>query len=173
MLATFTSRIFENNKKLKPQFYDKMGAPRGNKNGRLFSKTRQPGKRPGRKPSLINEFVKEFNMEDESRQISREDANKLLWHMMCCNKTDFEAMSRNTDLPISILSQIFAIAEDLKNKRTNTVDKIWDRLYGKSPLKVELSGPQGIPLIPKGPMSRKDYEKLLDELESTGTISKK
>ena len=143
-----------------------MGAPKGNKNGRLFSKARQPGKRPGRKKSLINEFIKDFNLVDGSRQISREDANKLLWHILCCNKADFEAMSRNSDLPISLLSQIRAIAEDLKNGKTNTVDKIWDAIWGKSFQTMELTGAKSLPLIPAGPMSRKGYLKLLEDIQN-------
>jgi len=150
-----------------------MGAPKGNKNGRLFSKTRQPGKRPGRKSSMMNEFIKDFNLEDESRQISHEDANKLLWHILGCNKANFEAMFRNTDLPISILTQMIAIADDMKNKKCDTVNKIWDRIFGKSLQTMELTGAKSLPLIPAGPMSRMGYKELLVELQSTGTISKK
>ena len=144
-----------------------MAAHKGNKTGRQFTSARQP-KNPGRKRTRINEFVKAFNLEDESRQISREDANKLLMHLLSCNKTEFEAMSRNADLPISILSQIIAIAEDLKNKKTDTVDKISDRLYGKSVQPMELTGAGGKPLVPSGPMSRKAYEELLTKLKCGG-----
>lgn len=145
-----------------------MGAPRGNKNGRLFSKSRQPGKRVGRKSSLINEFIKAFNLEDESRQISREDANKLLSHILSCNKTEFESMARNIDLPVSIVCQMVAIAEDMKNKKCDNVNKIWDRLYGKAPMMIELAGASGTPLIPDIPMSRVALQELLKTIQQNG-----
>ena len=141
-----------------------MPAPKGNKNGKRFSATRQP-KNPGRKPSRMNEFIKAFNLEDESRQISREDATKLLVHLLGCNKAQLELMARNQDLPVSIVCQILAIVDDIANKKTDTVDKIADRLYGKSMQPLELTGAQGSPLIPTAPMSRKGYEALLNKLK--------
>lgn len=141
-----------------------MGAPKGNTNGNRFSEKRQPKNRTGRKPSRMNAFIKQYNLENPEEIISREDANKLLQYILSCNKVQFEALSRNGDLPVSILAQIFSIAEDLKNKKTDTIDRITDRLYGKTTQPMELTGAKGTPLIPSGPMSRKDYEKLLLKL---------
>lgn len=141
-----------------------MAAKKGNNTGKRFSKTRQPAK-AGRKKTRMNEFIKAFNLEDESRQISREDAIRLHVHLLSCNKAQLELMARNSDLPVSIVCQILAIVDDLQNKKTDTVDKIAASLYGKAVQLIELTGAAGTPLIPSKPMSRKAYETLLIKLK--------
>lgn len=113
----------------------------------------------------MGEFIKAFNMDDSTRAISREDAYKLMSHLLSCSKTQLEAMARNPDLPISIVCQIKAIVTDMANGKTDTVDKLFDRLYGKSMQPMEITGGEGMPLIPDKPMSRKEYEKLLNRLK--------
>jgi len=141
---------------------------KGNKRGKKFSAANQPAVR-GRKPSRMSEFIKSFNLEDPDRAISKEDAYKLLKHILFCNKSQLEAMARNSDLPVAIVCQIKAIVTDIANGRTETVDKLFDRLYGKSMQPVELSGVSGRPLISNTPMSRKAYEELYNRLISGQT----
>jgi len=140
---------------------------KGNKKGNRFSKTNKP-KHPGRKPTRMNEFIKAFEMDDESRAISKEDAYRLMTHLLSCSKSQLEAMARNPDLPIAILTQIKAIITDLADGNTSTVDRLFDRLYGKSMQPMEITGAKGIPLIPDKPMSRKAYEQLLIKLQCGG-----
>lgn len=113
----------------------------------------------------MTEFIKAFSIEDPKRTISREDAFKLMGHLLSCNKAELETMARNPDLPISIVCQIKAIVTDMSLGKTDTVDKIFDRLYGKSTQPMELTGAQGTPLIPDKPMTRKEYESLLNKMK--------
>lgn len=136
----------------------------GNKLGRLFTTVNQPRSR-GRKPSRINQFIKAFSLDDPDRRISKEDAYKLMAHILSCSKAELETMARNPDLPISIVSQIKAIITELSLGKTDTVDKIFDRLYGKSTQPMELTGSQGTTLIPGEPMTRKEYETLLASMK--------
>lgn len=141
-----------------------MAAKKGNKTGRQFSKTHQPAKQ-GRKPTRMSEFIKAFKMDDESRAISKEDAVKLLTHLLSCSKPQLEIMARNPDLPVAIVCQIKAIITDMANGVTSTVDRIFDRVWGKATTPIEMTGANGTQLIPDRPMSRKDYEKLLNDLK--------
>lgn len=142
---------------------------KGNKRGKRFTKENQPAKR-GRKPTRMNEFIKSFNMEDSSRAISQEDAKKLMTHILFCNRAQLDSMIKNQDLPIFMLCLIKALLVDTANGNTATVEKLFDRLFGRSMQPVELTGPNKTPLIPTGPMSRKDYESMLLELQNTGQI---
>lgn len=142
-----------------------MAAHLGNTHGLRFSATNQPHTKGGRKPSRISALIKAFDMDDESRNISKEDAYRLMTHLLSCSKTQLEAMARNPDLPIAILTQIKAIITDLTHGSTSTIDRLFDRLYGRSMQPMEISGTKGIPLIPDKPMSRKAYEKLLLKLQ--------
>ena len=142
---------------------------KGNKRGKQFSAANQPAIR-GRKPTRMNVFIKAFNMEDPERAISKEDAYKLLKHILFCNRSQLEAMIRNTDLPIFLLCLIKGISTDIANGQTATVERLFDRLFGRSMQPIELTGAKGLPLIPNGPMSRKAYGALLIELQTTGQI---
>lgn len=141
-----------------------MPAPKGNNQGRKFSATIQPTKR-GRKKSLYSEFVKEFKMRGKNNEISKEDTIRLLRYILNCSRAEFEQMGRNKHLPIHILSQIQAIAAEIKQGKTDTVDKIFDLVYGKAPHVMQVTGVQGSSLIPDIPISRLEYEELLNELQ--------
>lgn len=108
----------------------KVGNPNIGTSGKRFSKDRQPVKN-GRKPTRMAEFIKAFGMDNDNRKISKEDAYKLLTHLLSCSKTELQAMGNNPDLPVSIICQIKAIVTDIENGRTDTVDKLFDRLYAK------------------------------------------
>jgi len=141
---------------------------KGNKKGNRFSKSNQP-KHPGRKPNRMNDLVKAFQMDDDTRAISKEDSYRLLTHLLSCSKSQLEAMARNPDLPIAILTQIKAIITDLADGSTSTVDRLFDRLYGRSMQPMEITGAKGNPIIPDKPMSRKAYEQLLIKLQCGGS----
>lgn len=138
---------------------------KGNKVGKLFSKTRQP-KKNGRKPSRMNEFIKAFDLDNGEKQISKDDAIRLLTHCLMCNRAELERMTKNTDLPIAVLCQIKAIVTDMNNGTTSTVDKLFDRIFGKAVQKTEITGADGSPIeIESKTMTRKDFEKQLLKLK--------
>jgi hypothetical protein len=136
---------------------------KGNKIGPRFSKTNQP-KNPGRKPSRINQLIRTLKVEDEEEKLSKEDAAKLLGYILGCTKTQIEAMLRNPDVPFAITCQIRGMITDAQNGSTKTINEIMDRIWGKSLQPIEMTGPAGIPLIPDTPMSRKEYEELLNKM---------
>lgn len=142
-----------------------MAAKKGNNTGRQFSKTIQPGKRVGRKSSLMEAFIHAMKLDDQDQDLSKEDATKLLRYILLCNKAQLEAVARNTDLPIAVLGQIKAIVSDMAAGRTDAIDKIWDKIFGKTTTPIELTGPNGMDLILQGPMSRRDYESLYKKLK--------
>ncbi len=142
---------------------------KGNKLGRKFSATNQP-KNPGRKPTRMNEFIKAFNMSDPAQAISHEDAIKLMTFILMCNRSQLETMIKHVDLPVFLLCLIKGILSDTQNGMTNTVERLFDRIFGRSMQPVELTGANRTPLIPDKPMSRKSYEAMLEELQKTGQI---
>lgn len=137
---------------------------KGNKSGRKFSKDNQPTKN-GRKPSRIKQLIASFKVDAEHESMSREDAFKIYGYLLSCTKTQIETILRSPDLPFAIVLQIRAMFEDAKNGRADTVDKIFDRIYGKANQPMEITGAGGTPLIPNKPMTRKGFEKLLEDMK--------
>lgn len=110
-------------------------------------------------------FIHAMKLDDQDQDLSKEDATKLLRYILLCNKVQLEAVARNTDLPIAVLGQIKAIVSDMAAGRTDAIDKIWDKIFGKTVTPLEITGANGTELIPKEPMSRKDYEALYKKLK--------
>ena len=119
----------------------------GNKAGQKFSTNHQPA-RNGRKKTRMNQFIQEFNMDDPKRQISKEDTVKIMSYLITCNKGQLEIMIKNPDLPMFAICQIKALITDCQNGYTNTIDKILDRLFGRTMQPVELTGAEGKDLYP-------------------------
>jgi len=141
-----------------------MPLKKGNKLGNRFSKTNQPSKN-GRKPSRMNLLFSAFKVEDETRSVGKEDIFKLMAYILGCTKGEIETMLRNPELPFSVACQIRAIITDVQNGKTDTIDRIFDRVYGKATTPMELTGAKGVQLIPDEAMSRRDFEKLLSDLK--------
>ncbi len=140
-----------------------MTFPKGHNYGNRFSHNNQP-QNSGRKPSRLKILQAIFNSLDENERLSKEDILKLLEYIIICNKAQLETIARNPDLPMIIVNQIKAIVTDLASGKTDTVDKIFDRLYGKATISLEVTGAAGVPLIPDKPMSRKEYETMYEQL---------
>lgn len=137
---------------------------KGNKAGILFSKTNQPGNR-GRKPTRLNRFLKSVQLQNDFELVSKEDIFKLLALVIFCNRAQLEKMTKNPEIPIFLAGIIKAIIVDTSTGTIETIEKILDRIYGKSFQSLEITGSAGTPLIPTEPMSRRDYERLLSELK--------
>lgn len=144
-----------------------MPLQKGTTIGRRFSKTIQPAKN-GRKKSRYNQMVELMNLEDPLEHFSKEDLYRLSAGLITCTKAQLEAMAKSPNIPVGLQVFIKGIVTDLQDGNIKTVTEIMDRVYGKSTQPMELSGSKGAPLIPSGPMSRKDYEAMLKKLQCGG-----
>lgn len=140
-----------------------MPLQKGHKIGQRFSTTNQP-KKNGRKPTLLKQLTETYNKEGHPQQLSKEDAFRLFAYLLTCTKSEIEALLRNPELPFSIATIIRAMIADLQKGKADTVDRLFDLVYGKGPAPIEFSIKVNGPQIPDKPMSRKDYEALLKEL---------
>ena len=115
--------------------------------GNRFSSTNQP-KNPGRKPSLYNHIKKLLGTEAKMEQ-PLDNLKRL-------------ADSKST--PIWIVGVVRAIVKDANIGRTNTLDSLFDRLFGKA--SQPLTGKDGETLFPPRtltPQEAKEYGLKLEE----------
>lgn len=102
-------------------------------------------------------------------QLSKSDTADLLAALLTCNESQLRALAKNKKVPIVIRTIIKRLEEDEKNGNLGTVDYLWDRIFGKGPLRPENSGgqsPQNLVqgLIPDTPISREAYILIRDTL---------
>lgn len=124
-----------------------MGATREHlkKVGKRFSTDYQPDKK-GRKKSRMEAFISEWRTDIDGRLFARSEYFKLLEFLLSCNRNELDTIEQSEDLPVSILTVIRAIKEDLVDCNTRTIEMLIDRIHGRAaqPITAE----HGKPLFP-------------------------
>lgn len=98
-------------------------------------------------------------------QLSKTDTANLLTCLLTCNESQINAIYKNNKVPVAIKIVIKRLLDDLKCGSMDTVEKLWDRVFGKGNMVVNLPGQvqeQGI--IPNTPISREAYIVIRDTL---------
>lgn len=97
-----------------------------------------------------------------SIRLSKTDTANLLACLLTCNETQLAALMTNDKLPLAIKAIIKRIQQDARIGETATIERIWDRLFGKGPMSLDATSITGVPsaapgLIPDQPISREAY----------------
>lgn len=97
-----------------------------------------------------------------SVRLSKTDTANLLACLLTCNETQLTALMANDKLPLAIKAIIKRIQLDARVGETCTIERIWDRLFGKGPMSLDATPITGVPasmpgLIPDQPISREAY----------------
>ena len=101
-----------------------------------------------------------------SVQLSKQDTANLLACLLTCNEAQLTALYNNKRIPIVIKTVIKRLLEDTKLGNIETVEKLWDRVFGKGPMQLNLPETQQLEtgIIPNMPISREAYIVIRDTL---------
>lgn len=101
-----------------------------------------------------------------SLRLTKTDTANLLACLLTCNETQLTALMGNKKIPLAIKTVIKRIMDDSKYGNTETIERLWDRVFGKGPMQLDLPSDsataQGI--IPNTPVSREAYIVIRDTL---------
>lgn len=94
-----------------------------------------------------------------SVQLTKQDTANLLACLLTCNETQLAALYNNKKIPIAIKTVIKRLQEDAKLGNIETVEKLWDRVFGKGQMQLNLPEGQQLQtgIIPNVPISREAY----------------
>ena len=94
-----------------------------------------------------------------SVQLTKQDTANLLACLLTCNETQLAALYSNKKIPIVIKTVIRRLQEDAKLGKIETVEKLWDRVFGKGQMQLDLPEQQQLQtgIIPNVPVSREAY----------------
>ena len=99
-------------------------------------------------------------------QLTKQDTSNLLACLLTCNETQLAALYENKKTPIVIKTVIKRLQEDVRLGSISTIEKLWDRVFGKGPMQLSLpeeaQTEKGI--IPNVPISREAYIVIRDTL---------
>lgn len=124
-----------------------------------FSSTNQPAN-PGRKPSLYN-HIKKLLRSDVNAELSKEDYYKLMACLLERSLDDLKKLAYDKNTPVWIVNIVTAILKDAKAGRMNTLDLLFDRLFGKA--SQPLTGKDEAPLF--AGMTDDELDKRIKELQ--------
>lgn len=98
-------------------------------------------------------------------QLSKTDTANLLTCLLTCNEQQINAIYKNNKVPVAIKIVIKRLMDDLKCGSMDTVEKLWDRVFGKGNMVIDLPGQvQERGIIPNTPISREAYIVIRDTL---------
>lgn len=89
-------------------------------------------------------------------QLTKTDTYNLLATLLTCNETQLNALLNNKKIPMAIKAVIKRIITDTNDGNISTIERLWDRVFGKETLGMSMpEGYQGI--LPNVPVSREAY----------------
>lgn len=99
-------------------------------------------------------------------QLSKSDTANLLACLLTCNEAQLSALYNNKKIPIVIKTVIKRLQEDARLGNIETVEKLWDRVFGKNAMSLNLPEQAQIEtgIIPNTPVSREAYIVIRDTL---------
>lgn len=101
-----------------------------------------------------------------SVQLTKQDTANLLACLLTCNHSQLQALMANKKVPVVIKTVIKRLIEDERLGNIETIEKLWDRIFGKGPMQLSLPEGQQLQtgIIPNQPVSREAYILIRDTL---------
>lgn len=99
-------------------------------------------------------------------QLSKQDTANILACLLTCNESQLQALMVNKKVPVVIKTVIKRLLEDMKLGNIETVEKLWDRVFGKNAMSLNLPEQTQLEtgIIPNMPISREAYIVIRDTL---------
>lgn len=99
-------------------------------------------------------------------QLTKQDTMNLLACLLTCNESQLLALMSNKKVPVVIKTVIKRLIEDMKLGNIDTVERLWDRIFGKGAMCVNIPDQMQTEtgIIPNTPVSREAYIVIRDTL---------
>lgn len=135
------------------------------KSGTYSSKTTQLLQLQGASRPEITKLLTSLNI-NLSVQLSKQDTANLLACLLTCNESQLQALMNNKKIPVVIKTVIKRLIEDMKLGNIETVEKLWDRIFGKGAMQLNLPEQAQLQtgILPNVPVSREAYIVIRDTL---------
>ena len=104
-----------------------------------------------------------------SLYLTRADTYNLLSCLLTCNESQLDAVYKNAKVPIAIKIVIKRLKEDAKLGNIDTLERLWDRVFGKNQTAASIQLPDGVQpgLLPNTRVSREAYMIIRDTIIGT------
>ena len=121
----------------------------------------------GTTPREVVKLLESLNI-NLSLNLTKKDTYNLLGCLLTCNEAQLYALMSNSRVPVAIKTIIKRLLDDAKLGNIDTVEKLWDRIFGKADQAMLNMPIQGIPtqsgIIPNTVVSREAYTIIRDTI---------
>lgn len=164
-----------------------MSFEKGNTLGNRFSSENQPRRKNGRKPSLYKQ-LKRMTGKKVGFELEKDDFFNIIRFLMEQDSETLEQLvvvkdpvtgkkTMNPKTPVWVVSIVSAINSDAKYGRTNTVEMVFDRVFGKAvqPLTGEIRNEPGTGCLDLSRLTTEElmqYNALLEKMSSGASPAK-
>ena len=99
-------------------------------------------------------------------QLTKTDTANLLACLLTANENQLKAIYKNKKVPVAVKTVIKRLLDDAMLGNIETVEKLWDRIFGKAGMMLNLpeQTQQMTGIIPNTPVSREAYIVIRDTL---------
>lgn len=99
-------------------------------------------------------------------QLTKTDTANLLACLLTANENQLRAIYKNKKVPVAVKTVIKRLLDDAQLGNIETVEKLWDRIFGKAGMMLNLpeQTQQMTGIIPNTPVSREAYIVIRDTL---------
>ena len=104
-----------------------------------------------------------------SLYLTRADTYNLLSCLLTCNESQLDAIYQNKKVPLAIKIVIKRLREDAKVGNIDTLERLWDRVFGKGQTAAAIQLPEGTNpgILPNTLVSREAYMIIRDTIIGT------
>lgn len=127
----------------------------------------QSGNPKGKAKNRARQYFKKIVSKAKLKRtegLTLDEINTIEKKVLEVSLSDLQVMAKNDESPSYLKSLCMAIIIDMKNGRTDTVNKLRERQYGSVKQQVEVTGKDGAPLMEQR-MSQEQAKELLQKLE--------
>lgn len=101
-----------------------------------------------------------------SLYLTQADTYNLLSCLLTCNESQLDAIYINPKVPLVIKTVIKRLKEDARVGAIDTIERLWDRIFGKNQTAAKIQLPEGVNqgLLPNTLVSREAYMIIRDTI---------
>lgn len=129
----------------------------------------QSGNPKGRPRSRVPTFRTKIMGKNKARRYYGISATEIMeWYefLITADLADLKLLAQDDEAPALARTYARAIIFDMNAGKTNTIERISEKLYGKAIQRVEHTGADGADLIPARTLTKEEAQELLGNLET-------
>lgn len=126
------------------------------------------GSQRQRERNRVNKFIKSIIGRSKvipDQGMTKNEIDAIEQKVISISLSEAQLLSKSDDAPMYLKNLCIAIILDMKNGRTDTIDKLRERQYGKAVQRIEVTGKDGSPIQTQRQMTQSEAKDFIKKLE--------